>query len=257
VSSPPLFKTEGAFGVVIMGATSAIASACARKWAEKGARFFLVGRNSEKLQQVSSDLVARGASAVTTHLLDFNQFAGHHGMLDACYGALGQIDIALIAHGSWPDQKACERDADLALREFSNNALSVISLLTQLANRMQAHGSGTIAVISSVAGDRGRSSNYLYGSAKAAVSTFSEGLRTRLCRSGVHVLTVKPGLVDTPMIQGRSLPKFLVATPEKVARDIVRAVACKKNAIYTPSFWAAIMMIVRCLPFPIFKRIKV
>lgn len=242
--------------ILIIGATSAIAAACARKWAENKADFFLVGRNSEKLQQISHDLSARGASHVTTHLLDLNHFADHQAVFDACYNSLGQIDIALIAHGSLPNQKACEKDVDLALKEFSSNGLSVISLLTLLANRMQEQRFGTIAVISSVAGDRGRPSNYLYGSAKAAITTFCEGLRARLFNTGVHLLTIKPGLVDTPMTQGLSFPKILMATSNKVAEDIVRAIKRRKNVIYTPHFWRVIMWMIRNIPNFIFKKLK-
>lgn len=229
-------KTTSSQKILIVGATSAIASACARKWAKEKAQFFLVGRNSEKLHHVSQDLLARGASDITTHILDVNQFSNHNAMLDACYHSLGQIDIALVAHGSLPDQQACERDAEIALKEFSNNGLSVISLLTLLANRMEKIPSGTIAVISSVAGERGRPSNYLYGTAKAAVTAFCEGLRARLFKAGVHVLTIKPGLVDTPMTQGLSFPPFLVATPEKVAKDIVHAIHRKKIPSTLPIF---------------------
>jgi decaprenylphospho-beta-D-erythro-pentofuranosid-2-ulose 2-reductase len=239
--------------ILIIGATSAIASACARKWAAERAQFFLVGRNDEKLKQLSNDLVARGASNAQTYVLDLNHYSGHQEMLNAC----GPIDIALIAHGSLPDQKACEQDTDLALREFSSNATSVISLLILLANQMEVQKSGTIAVISSVAGDRGRPSNYLYGTAKAAVTTFCEGLRARLHKSGVHVLTIKPGLVDTPMTQGLQMPKALVATPEKVASDIVFAINCKKNAIYTPKFWKPIMWVVKSIPNFMFKKMKI
>ena len=144
----------------------------------------------------------------------------------------------------------------MALTKFSSNGLSVISLLILLANRMEKQKSGTIAVISSVAGERGRYSNYLYGAAKAAVSTFCEGLRARLFHSGVHVLTIKPGYVNTPMTQGLPLPKLLVATPEKVAKDIVQAVKRKKNTLYTPHFWAVLMFGVKSIPNSIFKKLK-
>jgi short-subunit dehydrogenase len=177
-------------------------------------------------------------------------------MLDGCYASLGQVDIALVAHGTLPDQKACEQDVALALQEFSSNGLSVIALLTTLANRMEAQCSGTIAVISSVAGDRGRPSNYLYGTAKAAVSTFCEGLRARLFKSGVHVLTVKPGFVDTPMTQGLPLPGPLVAKPEQVAHDIYMAIAKRKDVVYTRWFWRGIMTIIRLIPNFVFKRIS-
>lgn len=242
--------------IAIFGATSAIAAACARKWIPQHPHFFLVGRNEEKLQQLAADLTSRGAN-VTTHTLDFNHFPNHEEMLNACYNTLGKIDIALVAHGSLPDQKACEQNPDLALQEFSSNGLSVISLLTSLANRMEKDRSGTIAVISSVAGDRGRPSNYLYGTAKAAVNTFCEGLRSRLHHSGVHVATIKPGFVATPMTQGLNLPKPLVATPERVAKDIVKAINSKKNTIYTPHFWRWVMLIIKNIPSFLFKKMKI
>lgn len=243
--------------ILIIGATSAIAVACARKWANQNAQFFLVGRNAVKLKQISDDLSARNSGQINTYVLDLNQLSEHPKMLDACYDFLKQIDIALIAHGSLPDQKKCQEDVGLALREFSSNGLSVISLLTLLANRMEKQHSGTIAVISSVAGERGRYSNHLYGAAKAAVSTFCEGLRARLFHFGVHVLTIKPGFVDTPMTQGLPLPKLLVATPEKVAKDIVRAVDRKKNTLYTPFFWAGLMFAVKSIPNAFFKKLRV
>lgn len=241
--------------ILIVGATSSIATACARLWAMQGATFFLVGRTAEKLSQVADDLTARGAT-IQTHVLDLNHFDQHPAMLDACYSAMGQVDIALIAHGTLPDQKACEQDAQLAVQEFTNNGLSVIALLTGLANRMEAQKSGCIAVISSVAGDRGRPSNYLYGAAKGAVTDFCSGLRARLFKSGVHVLTIKPGFVDTPMTQGLALPKLLLVTPEKVAQDIVRAVEKGRDTLYTPWFWRFIMLIIIHIPGTVFKRLS-
>jgi short-subunit dehydrogenase len=167
-----------------------------------------------------------------------------------------QIDIVLIAHGTLPNQTACEQDVGLALHEFSSNCLSIISLLTLVANRMEEQQSGTIAVISSVAGDRGRQSNYLYGTAKAAVTTFCEGLRARLFKKGVHVLTIKPGFVDTPMTKDLSLPKLLVASPEKVAAIICKSIQRKIDTCYVPSFWWLIMLIIKNIPEFIFKRMK-
>ena len=240
--------------ILIIGATSAIAAAFARISAAEKAAFFLVARDADKLQQTADDLRTRGAAAVDTHTLDMNAFAFHQAMLDAAFAALGQVDIVLIAHGTLPDQKACEADVELALREFSSNGLSVIAVLTLLANRMQAQGHGAVAVISSVAGDRGRPSNYLYGTAKAAVTTFCEGLRARMFKCGVHVLTIKPGFVDTPMTKGLPLPGLLVATAERVAKDIHCAIRKKKNSIYTPWFWWGIMSIIRSVPTAIFKR---
>lgn len=242
--------------VLIIGATSAIATACARLWAAQGAEFFLVARSTEKLAQTAADLTGRGAKAVSVHQMDATDTAAHPLMLAQCMSALGQIDIALIAHGTLPDQKACEQSVEVALAEFANNGTSVIALLTLLANQFETQRCGSLAVISSVAGDRGRPSNYLYGTAKAAVSTFCEGLRARLFKVGVHLVTIKPGFVDTPMTKGLPLPGPLVAKPEQVAERIVKGIENKANTLYTPGFWALIMLIIRCIPQFVFKRLN-
>ena len=242
--------------VLIIGATSAIATACARLWAAEGAEFFLVARNVDKLAQTAADLQGRGAKTVSVHQMDAIDTAAHPAMLAQCMSALGQIDIALIAHGTLPDQKACEQSVEVALAEFANNGTSVIALLTLLANQFETQRCGSLAVISSVAGDRGRPSNYLYGTAKAAVSTFCEGLRARLFKVGVHLITIKPGFVDTPMTKGLPLPGPLVAKPEQVAERIVKGIENKANTLYAPGFWALIMLIIRCVPQFVFKRLN-
>lgn len=242
--------------VLIIGATSAIATACARLWAEQGSEFFLVARSAEKLEEVSADLTARGAKSVTVHCMDATDFAAHGSMLESCTTAMAQIDIALIAHGTLPDQKACEQDVSVALAELSNNGTSVISLLTLLANQFETQRCGTLAVISSVAGDRGRPSNYLYGTAKAAVSTFCEGLRARMFKVGVHVVTIKPGFVDTPMTRGLALPAALLATPEQVAALIVKGINKRSDTLYVPGFWRLIMLIIKNIPNVVFKRLN-
>ncbi len=242
--------------ILIIGATSAIATACARQWAGQGSEFFLVARNIEKLGQTAADLQARGAKAVTLHRMDATDLTAHPEMLGNCLSTLQQIDIALIAHGTLPDQKACERDVSIALQEFANNGTSVIALLTRLADHFETQRCGTLAVISSVAGDRGRPSNYLYGSAKAAVSTFCEGLRARLFKVGVHVMDIKPGFVDTPMTQGLPLPVALVTKPEQVAQRILKGIERKVAILYAPGFWALIMLIIRSIPQPVFKRLN-
>jgi len=240
--------------IVIIGATSAIATACARRWVGEGARFFLVARNAERLQQVADDLTARGAKLAVCYQLDVNQLDAHAAMLACCQTELGTLDIVLIAPGTLPDQAQCQADPAVAMREFNTNVTSIIGLLTPVANLIEAQRRGTIAVISSVAGDRGRPSNYLYGSAKAALSTFCEGLNARLFKAGAHVITIKPGFVATPMTAGLPLPGPLVATPDKVARDITRAVQKNKDVLYTPWFWSLIMLIIRCMPKFAFKR---
>jgi short-subunit dehydrogenase len=241
--------------ILIVGGTSAIAGACARIWAREGANIVLTGRQSSRLEETANDLRVRGAKEVRTYVLDVTDYAQHAAMVAACNSALGRIDIVLIAHGTLSDQAHCERDAEATVREFSTNATATISLLTLLAGTLEKQRSGTIAVISSVAGDRGRPSNYVYGAAKAAVTTFCEGLRARVFKAGVRVLTVKPGFVDTPMTAGIALPALLVASPERVASDIIRAIQRGKDCLYTPWFWAAIMLIIRSLPGYIFKRV--
>jgi short-subunit dehydrogenase len=240
--------------ILIVGATSAIAIACARKWATEDARFFLVARNGERLKQVAADLTSRGAQLAATYQLDIDSLREHAAMLEHCQRELGALDIVLVAPGTLPDQAQCQTNPELAVREFNTNAVSVIALLTPVANILEAQKRGALAVISSVAGDRGRPSNYLYGSAKAALSAFCEGLNARLYKVGVHVVTIKPGFVATPMTAGLPLPGPLVATPDQVASDIVRAIDKRKDVLYTRWFWAIIMMIIRCLPRFLFKR---
>ena len=240
--------------VLIIGATSAIAIACSRLWAKDGAELFLVGRSVDKIQQLADDLTIRGG-VVHSYIVDLNQYEQHPIMLDSCFSVLDKVDIVLIAHGTLSDQKACECSVDLTLQELSTNGVSVISMLTLLANRMEIQGEGIIAVISSVAGDRGRLPNYVYGSAKAAVSIFCEGLRARLFKSGVHVLTIKPGFVDTPMTKGLMLPNLLLVSPERVALSIYAAISSNKNIAYIPWFWFGIMSIIKIIPAVIFKRL--
>ncbi len=243
--------------ILIVGATSAMARAYARIWADKKAAFFLVARDPVKLQQTADDLLAHGASAVHTAILDVTDIASHKTVVDDCFNKLSAVEVALIAHGTLPDQTACQTSVDTALTEFANNGTSTIALLTELGNRFEQQHFGTIAVITSVAGDRGRPSNYLYGSAKAAVSTFCEGLRARLYKSGVHLVDIRPGFVDTPMTQGLNLPKTLLATPETIATYIDRAISNKKNVIYAPWFWFWILLIIKCLPMFIFKKLNI
>ena len=241
--------------ILIIGAYSAIAEATARVWAAQGHRLYLVGRRAERLRDVAADLKIRGAESVEWAELDANDFARHAEVVSKAIATLQGLDIALIAHGTLGDQAACERDARLTLQEINTNAMSVISLVTHLSPHFEAQRSGTIAVISSVAGDRGRASNYVYGCAKGAVSLFLQGLRQRLHPAGVHVLTIKPGFVDTPMTAAfRKGP--LWASPDRVARGIMRAIARRHSVTYLPCFWRGIMAVIRSIPECLFKRIK-
>jgi len=240
--------------IAIFGATSAIAEATARLWAAEGAALFLVARNDVALTQIAEDLRIRGASEVQTRVADLADDAQHQAIIEQIM-APGKLDIALIAHGTLSDQKACEADFELARRELTVNGLSVLSLCTHLANAMEPQGQGTLAVISSVAGDRGRQSNYVYGTAKAMVSTFLAGLRNRLHGHGVNVLTIKPGFVDTPMTAAFDKGP-LWATPEQIAEGIVKGIQAGRNTLYLPWFWWGIMTIIRSIPEAIFKRLS-
>lgn len=239
--------------VLIIGAYSAIAEAVAREYARRGAALFLVGRNPQRLDILAADLRVRGAPRADAFALDVNDVDTHGAMLDAAQTALGGIDVALIAHGTLPTQDECDANVETALREFATNGTSVIALSTELAKRLQR--GATLAAISSVAGDRGRASNYLYGSAKAAVSAFLSGLGQRLHPEGINVLAIKPGFVDTPMTA--SFRKgALWATPEQVASGILKAIDRRKPVAYLPWFWWGVMQVIKNIPEFVFRRLK-
>jgi len=242
--------------ILVMGAGSAIAEAAARVFAQRGDALFLVGRKADVLESLCADLRVRGAKAVGMHVMDANDFGGHEAMLNVAESSLGGLDTVVIAHGTLSDQKACEASVGETLRELNTNGVSVVALLTQVAARFEQRKAGTIVVISSVAGDRGRQSNYVYGSAKALVTAFTSGLRQRLYPLGVSVITIKPGFVDTPMTA--AFPKgALWAKPQQIANGIVSAVdRGSATVLYLPSFWRLIMFIIRSIPESIFRRLK-
>ncbi len=242
-------------GTLIVGATSAIAEATARRLAERGDLLYLVARHGERLAAIAADLAVRGSPRVGTEQLDANDLSAHEGMLDRAEQFLGGIDKVLIAYGTLGDQKACERSVELTLQELNTNALSIVALLTRVANCLARRGSGTIAVISSVAGDRGRGTNYVYGSAKALLTTFLSGLRQRLHRHGVAVVTLKPGFVDTPMTAAFE-KGLLWAKPERIAAGIVKAIDRKAGVVYLPAFWRPIMLVVRLIPERVFRSLE-
>jgi hypothetical protein len=240
--------------VLIIGATSAIAEATARILAARADSLYLVGRRADALAAIAADLKVRGAQQVMFEPLDANDLGSHEPMLARATQALSGLDTVLIAHGTLGDQKACQGSAQLTVQELMTNAISSVALLTLIAQQFERQGSGTIAVISSVAGDRGRASNYVYGSAKAMVTAFLSGMRQRLSKSGVAVITIKPGFVDTPMTA--AFPKgALWATPQSVAAGIVRAMDRSAAVVYLPAFWRPIMTIIRAIPERIFSRI--
>jgi decaprenylphospho-beta-D-erythro-pentofuranosid-2-ulose 2-reductase len=241
--------------VLIIGATSAIATEVARRYAQAGAALYLLGRNAERLSSLAQDLSVRGASAVHTATFDARDLTSHDRLLEQARNALGDIDCALIAHGDLPVQATCQNSLSSTEDALRINALSPIAFLTWLGNFFEPRKSGNITVISSVAGDRGRQSNYVYGAAKGCVTTFLQGLRNRLAHAGVSVTTIKPGFVDTPMTQ--HLPKGpLFASAQTVGSRIYRAMERGESVVYTPFFWRFIMLVIQHIPEAIFKKLR-
>ncbi len=241
--------------VLVIGATSAIAEACARRWALRGDKLFLAARNPRQLRSVIDDLRVRGAPLVDGRAFEANRYHEHAALIAAAHNRLGGLDTVFIAHGSLPDQQRAQLNVSYALEEIGTNGLSVVALMTLAASQFEQQGHGTIAVISSGAGDRGRRSNYVYGSAKALVSTFASGLRQRLHGTGVTVVTIEPGFVDTPLTA--HLRKGLLwAKPDQVAADIVQGIDTQQGVVYTPRYWSPVMMLVRHIPEWMFARLK-
>lgn len=241
--------------ILIIGATSAIAEHCARLWATRGDTLYLVARNKERLKTIVTDLKVRGATQVLSYPMDLNDLDGHAAMLDLADSAMDGIDTVLIAHGTLSNQKVCQQSVEETLSEIKTNALSTICLLTRIANLFEMKQAGVIAVISSVAGDRGRASNYVYGSTKAMITAFTSGLRQRLYKSNVAVVTIKPGFVDTPMTA--SFKKGLLwAKPNLVAEKIIQAIDRRKDEIYVPAFWWAIMQMIKVIPNSVFRKLR-
>jgi decaprenylphospho-beta-D-erythro-pentofuranosid-2-ulose 2-reductase len=226
-----------------------------RRLAAESTRFMLVARNSNRLTAVAQDLLTRGAFTVDTWVMDLDDTTGHPEMLAVAAERLGRIDLALLAHGVLGDQQAAEADFEIAAAILHTNFISTVSLLTWLGNYLQAQRGGTLAVVSSVAGDRGRKSNYVYGASKGALNIFLEGLRNRIDRDGVQVLTIKPGFVDTPMT-AHVAHNALFASPDQVGRGILRAIEQRRDVAYVPWFWAGIMMLIRAIPGGRFKKMN-
>jgi decaprenylphospho-beta-D-erythro-pentofuranosid-2-ulose 2-reductase len=241
--------------VVIFGANSAIAQATARRFVTRGDALFLVSRNLGKLEALVQDLQVRGAKSVGYLSADLNDTALHEDIFKTATKHLNGCDIVLLAHGELGNDSEAQTSFTSAEAIFRTNFLSPVSLCTIVAQYFEIQKSGCIAAISSVAGDRGRQSNYIYGSAKGALSLYLQGLRNRLFHSGVHVLTIKPGFVDTPMTAAFK-KGFLWAKPDAIARGIVSGIDAKRNSLYLPSFWWIIMTIIKSVPEAVFKRAR-
>jgi decaprenylphospho-beta-D-erythro-pentofuranosid-2-ulose 2-reductase len=239
--------------ILVLGATSGIAEAVCRLWANRGDSLFLIARNPDRLNAVAADMRTRGASYVGAAIADLDDTAAHPELLAHAINSLAGMDIVFLAHGVLGDQAEAERSYAAAGQILHTNIDSPISLLTWLGNYCAQRHAGTLAVISSVAGERGRKSNYVYGASKAALTVFVDGLRNRIDREGVKVMTIKPGPVRTAMTQSmKGSEKF--ADVEKVAATLVKAIDKGVDVVYVPGIWRIIMAVIRAIPESIFKK---
>lgn len=240
--------------ILVFGAVSTIAIEVERLLANESTTFYLVARTQDQLDSVAKDLQTRGAK-VFTKTSDLAIDSKHQKIIDDAKAKLGSFDLVLLAHGSLPEQDLCETDHSELRKAIEVNYFSAVSLLLKAAKVMETQQSGTIAAISSVAGDRGRQSNFIYGSAKAGLTVFLAGLRNKLIQKNIQVVTILPGFVDTKMtVNLKKGPLF--ASAQTVAKGIVKAIDKKKDVVYLPFFWQFIMVIIRNIPERVFKRLK-
>ena len=244
--------------IVIIGATSAIAKECARQWAtNSAAEFVLVGRDKAKLDVVSADLSVRSpGSKVISQTTDFFDVEAIQSLVDSIYRE-GPVDIVLIAHGSLPDQSECEANLAKCSEAIMVNALSPVLFAEAFAGKMQKLNKGTIAIIGSVAGDRGRKSNYVYGASKGLVDRYSQGLQHRLAEKNVRVVLIKPGPTDTPMTSSFKASGVKLAPLDVVAKQIVKGIIRGDKVLYVPGKWRFIMLIIRHLPSFVFNKLNI
>jgi len=242
--------------IIILGATSGIALEIQRQLALQGHELLLVARSPERLATLQADLTTRGAHQVFTYSADLASIHQHASIFDFARRTFPDFDTVLLAYGSMHDQRDSEASVDTLLEELHVNFVSATAILTLFAADFERRRTGCLAAITSVAGDRGRRSNYVYGSAKGALALFLQGLRSRLHPAGVRVITIKPGPVQTPMTD--HLPNAArFADPKQVARDIVRALERRSpDVLYTPKIWRYIMAAVGQIPEGIFKRLS-
>jgi short-subunit dehydrogenase len=242
--------------IIVLGATSTIALEVQRQLARRGCELLVVARSPRRLTELQTDLLVRGAPRVLTYPADLSSIAEHNGVFEFASRMLPDFDTVLLAYGSMTDQKIAATSIPVLLEELQVDFVSAAALLTLFAADLERRRTGCIAAISSVAGDRGRRSNYPYGSAKGALALFLQGLRSRLYPAGVRVVTIKPGPVRTPMTDHLPSPLPL-ADPQKVARDIVHALERHSpDILYTPGVWRYIMAVIDLIPESIFKRLS-
>jgi decaprenylphospho-beta-D-erythro-pentofuranosid-2-ulose 2-reductase len=238
--------------IVVVGATSAIAQAAIRLWASDGNSLTLFARNASELERIAADARVRGASGVYVHVGDITSLS----YIESAVAQLEKTDQALIAHGSLTKSQRASTDPRYLVDEMTVNLTSAALWSQLIANKMADAGEGALAVISSVAGDRGRYANHAYGAAKAGLTAFCDGLRAQMLERKVHVVTVKPGPIDTPMTAHVEKKGLLWGTSEQVAKDIINALDKRRDVVYSPWFWWIIMRIVRAIPERVAKQLK-
>jgi len=242
--------------VLVLGATSPIARAIAREYASSGHSIFVAARNGDEASRIAADLRTRFQVETASASFDARNFAGHQALVDGAVERMGGFDVAVIAIGELGVQAEAQQDFEKALSIIEVNYTGAVSLCERIARHMEERKSGCIVGISSPAGDRGRKRNYFYGSAKGGFSLYLQGLRGRLAPSNVHVLTVKPGYIDTAMTRGMQT-RIPIASPESVAQAIVKAQRQRKDTLYFPWFWRPVMFLVKAIPERMFKRLNI
>lgn len=242
--------------IIVFGATSTIARAVLNYFASDGYACCLIARDDKKLSATAEDLLVKGAASIVAISEDLSDYLKHDLLFEKIEREFGDYEKVLIAYGTLSDQKKCESYFDETLKELNINFISVMSLLTHIGNTLEKQCSGQVAVISSVAGDRGRQSNYIYGTAKGALSIYLQGLRNRLSKSNVSVITIKPGFVDTPMTKDFVKKGLLWVKPDKIGKGIYYAMLKKRDVVYLPWFWQWIMLIIKLIPEKIFKKLS-
>lgn len=240
--------------VLLTGATSGIGRAVARALAGRGDRLVLASRSATEVARLARDLEQRYGAQVASETFDALDCASNRALVDRCLEG-GALDGVILCHGVMFEQANAEADPRLAWEMATVNLASPIAILEAVAPHFEAKRSGWLAAVSSVAGDRGRRSNALYGAGKAGLDAYLEGLEARLALAGVRVITVKPGPVDTRMTWGRDAP--LLVKPERVAQDLLRGVRRGRSVVYTPWFWRPIMAVLRVLPRRLFRRLPI
>jgi len=244
--------------IAIFGATSGIAEHCARLWAEQACHLVLIGRDQRKLSTVADDLRVRSPKSIIDIIVNDHANVDDVAQIThELWSKLDSVDIALIAQGLLSDQKICQQDLMECNKSLSVNAVIPLLICEALAQKMEAAQKGTIAIIGSVAGDRGRKSNYIYGASKGMVETYTQGMQHRFANSPVNVVLIKPGPTDTPMTAHLKNTSVKLANVSDVAKDIVKGIQQKRRVVYTPGKWQLIMTVVKFLPFAIFKKMDI